>query len=64
MSAFIQLDIAIRFRAFGVTFGNWADKVKFPLPSVLAVVTPFVETHTIGTYSDHGVKIVASLVKA
>ena len=64
MIAFIQLDIAIKFRALGITFGNWADKVKFPLPPVLAVVGQFVEAHTIGTYNDHGVKIVASVVKA
>lgn len=63
MIALIRLDIAIKFRALGITFGNWNDKVTFPVPAVLQITAPFLEAHTIGTYNDHGVKIVASVVK-
>lgn len=61
--ALIHLDISIKFRALGITFGNWHDVISFPLPSVLTVVGLLMQPHDIGTYNDHGVKIVASVIK-
>lgn len=62
--AVIQLEVSIKFRAMGITFGNWHDKRSFPIPPVLSVVlSELVSTHIFATYDDHGVKVVASVVK-
>lgn len=60
--AYIRLDIHIRFRAFGVTFGDWNDHIVFPLPPLVQLIEQFVNAHPIGNYDNHGVSIKASLV--
>lgn len=45
----MRLKISIKFRAFGITFGNWTDTIvpPFPIPSMIPRVF----------YNDHGVRL-------
>lgn len=60
---YINVSWSVKFRAFGVTFGNYSDSKHIPLPDILTLVGNLLATHTIYSYNDHGVQVNVSLVK-
>lgn len=62
--AFIVVTWNVKFRAFGVTLGNYSDHKAVPLPAVLSLVGDLLTAHTIYTYNDHGVMVKVELQKA
>ena len=60
---FINVSWSVKFRAFGVTYGNYSDSKHIPLPSILSLAGQLLAAHQIYSYNDHGVVVSVSLVK-
>jgi hypothetical protein len=56
----LHLEVHVKFRALGITFGHVDVNRDFPLPEI----TTLVGTRSIFTLDEHGVKVVLALVKA
>lgn len=60
---YIKIEWSVKFRAFGVTFGNYADKVTVPLPAIVSLAGNLVQPHQLYSYHDHGIQITVHLLK-
>ena len=59
--AFIKVDLKVKFRAFGITFGNISEVKTVPLPAEAALVTQLLGPKQFFTYNDHGVALTLTL---
>lgn len=61
MTAFIQVDWSVKFRAMGITFGNYSDSRIITLPQVVQLAAPLLGEHTLYSYNNHGVVVSVKL---
>lgn len=62
MAVYLKVSWSVKFRALGVTFGNYSDHRSLPLPSYFSLAQSII--HTPYNYNDHGIQITVSLSDA
>jgi len=58
---FVLIAWAVKFRAFGFTFGSYSDHKVVALPAIFQVASALTNAHMAYSYNDHGVIVSVSL---